>query len=113
MVSSPSASGRLSKRILGLSPAVRKKLQYKVTTKDFTPRTNKLAAAGKLDVRRATTLHEPYPTDMATFSWEAIRHAAENKPALQETLQRLVQDDDLQRLVTKYVRSLNFSLVYH
>lgn len=77
---------------------------YKVTRSHFTPRTRKLADAGKLQGRRASTLQEPFPADKHAFLLEAVRQAAANTPSLQDSYRRLLEDTEAQKLVTTYVR---------
>ncbi|KAJ3728257.1 hypothetical protein C8R42DRAFT_716217 [Lentinula raphanica] len=79
-----------------------KKKVYKVTSNMFTPRTRKLAEAGKRHARRVSTIEDPFPSDKHTFFLDVARSTAAEE-SLVEVFEEVKQDTDLQKLLTSFM----------
>ncbi|KAJ3963780.1 hypothetical protein EV361DRAFT_956625 [Lentinula raphanica] len=83
-------------------PSPEKRKVYKVTSNMFTPRTRKLAEAGKRQARRVSTIEEPFPADKHQFFLEVARSTAAAEE-LVEVFETVKADTDLQKLLTTFM----------
>ncbi|KAJ3730705.1 hypothetical protein C8R42DRAFT_715367 [Lentinula raphanica] len=82
------------------SPEKRK--VYKVTSNMFTPRTRKLAVAGKRNARRVSTIEDAFPSDKHAFFLDVARQTAAEE-SLVDVFESIKEDTDVQKLLTSFM----------
>lgn len=98
--------------VTGVVTPTRRRRSGKVTQDLFTPRTRKLANAGKRAARRAAAVEDAFPVDRFEFNMN-VMHTLAKKDVdgpLYEPYQRLLEDVELQKDIVTYV-SLSLALI--
>lgn len=88
-----------------VTPPRRRRRSGKVTQDLFTPRTRKLANAGKRAARRAATIEDAFPVDRFNHNMNVVHDLAkkDRDGPLYEAYQRLLPDAELQKDFVTYV----------
>ncbi|KAJ3965783.1 hypothetical protein EV361DRAFT_1017204 [Lentinula raphanica] len=83
-------------------PSPDKRKVYKVTSNMFSPRTRKLAVAGKRQARRVSTIEDAFPADKHAFFLDVARHTA-TVESLVDVFEYVLEDTDVQKLLTSFM----------
>ncbi|KAJ3753360.1 hypothetical protein EV360DRAFT_87870 [Lentinula raphanica] len=83
-------------------PSPDKRKVYKVTSNMFSPRTRKLAVAGKRQARRVSTIEDAFPADKYAFFLDVARHTA-TVESLVDVFEYVLEDTDVQKLLTSFM----------
>jgi hypothetical protein len=90
---------------------------HKITSRDFTPRTLKLAKQVRAQTKQRVVLEDAFPEDKDDFVWEAVKQVQADAAPGQETansLARLDQNVKAKLNLIKYVSQTHpqFTLSY-
>lgn len=96
-------------RSISRSTSVSSACRDKLTKNDFSPRTTRLANAGKSSARERVAFTDAFPKDKDEFVWESIQHGARDNNLLQEALQLAQENIDDKELLIEYVRVLLYT----
>ncbi|KAJ3818876.1 hypothetical protein F5880DRAFT_1616979 [Lentinula raphanica] len=83
-------------------PSPDKRKVYKVTSNMFSPRTRKLAVAGKHHARRVSTIEDAFPSDKHAFFLDIARQTAVVE-SLVDVFESVKEDTDVQKLLTSFM----------
>lgn len=75
----------------------------KVTKRDFSPETRRLATHSKEKVRELVATVSAFPSDKDAFVWGAIQEAAKNDVSFKNTLSHVSKDLEVKEQLLVYV----------
>lgn len=107
---SPTPSAKPPRKKRQATKGEKEKKSSKITESCFTPRTQRLAIASKHAVRTSISIDKPFPMlgedSRDDFIWKIIKDLGKTKDAYENTLARVLLDDNVQNQLATFVSNI-------